>query len=304
MQDPFVSLGWFSPSQNLVLDEFASRYGIRECQRYLFLMLELLNRAETGVAIDPDLFHYAYSLCANYVMGKAHRDQTVHTVLSSERQQFNVVKTRITQLLERQITEFRYCFPFGRPEGALEKSLSLLERVLTSDNGVPASADLVRSVIQNCLRNAAVLNYERGPTRRLEEIIHLAELCIEVLQQNEEHHAQSFTWFSDLLVEHSENFWSLFQTDMQQTMVQLSEENWEVFHLFQVLNNYLCATHSLYHGPFHNYLVETFEPLVDRYISVMESSIMDALLRGIELETWLPANDPSMLYSHRDLMIV
>ncbi|VDQ16620.1 unnamed protein product [Trichobilharzia regenti] len=32
-------------------------------------------------------------------------------------------------MLEKQITEFRYCFPFGRPEGALEKTISLLERV-------------------------------------------------------------------------------------------------------------------------------------------------------------------------------
>ena len=29
-----------------------------------------------------------------------------------------------------------------------------------------------------------------SPERRLEEVIHLAELCIDVLQQNEEHHAE------------------------------------------------------------------------------------------------------------------
>ncbi|VEL17991.1 unnamed protein product [Protopolystoma xenopodis] len=39
----------------------------------------------------------------------------------------------MTSLLERQITEFRYCFPFGRPDGALERTLSLLERVCVSE---------------------------------------------------------------------------------------------------------------------------------------------------------------------------
>lgn len=46
-----------------------------------------------------------------------------------ERDQFQIIRTRLTTLLEKQITEFRYCFPFGRPEGALEKTISLLERV-------------------------------------------------------------------------------------------------------------------------------------------------------------------------------
>lgn len=31
------------------------------------------------------------------------------------------------------------------------------------------------------------------PARKLEEVLHLAELCIEVLQQNEEHHAEVMT---------------------------------------------------------------------------------------------------------------
>jgi hypothetical protein len=33
------------------------------------------------------------------------------------------------------------------------------------------------------------------PARKLEEVLHLAELCIEVLQQNEEHHAEVMTSF-------------------------------------------------------------------------------------------------------------
>ena len=42
-------------------------------------------------------------------------------------------------------------------------------------------------------------NDDVQPKKRLEDVIHLAELCIEVLQQNEEHHAEvviSLWWFS------------------------------------------------------------------------------------------------------------
>lgn len=34
---------------------------------------------------------------------------------------------------------------------------------------------------------------QASPARKLEEVLHLAELCIEVLQQNEEHHAEVMT---------------------------------------------------------------------------------------------------------------
>ncbi|TGZ55935.1 hypothetical protein CRM22_010260 [Opisthorchis felineus] len=145
----------------MLLEEYCARYGIRECQRHLAFLKNLLDKAEHGVQIDPDLFHLSYSLCANHVTGKTQHAQAVHTVLAVEREQFQYIKQRLTTLLEKQITEFRYCFPFGRPEGALEKTISLLERVLTKETGEPASADLVRNTIKTCLRNAAVLNYER-----------------------------------------------------------------------------------------------------------------------------------------------
>ncbi len=42
---------------------------------------------------------------------------------------FYDIRVRLSALLEKQITEFRYYFPFGRPEGALKQTLGLLERV-------------------------------------------------------------------------------------------------------------------------------------------------------------------------------
>ncbi|KAG7254949.1 hypothetical protein CRUP_036271 [Coryphaenoides rupestris] len=79
----------------------------------------------------------------------------------------------------------RYCFPFGRPDGALKATLSLQERV--------------------CLQKAAHINYcellqfaqihedaEVSREKRLEDLMRLGELCLEVLQQNQEHHSESW----------------------------------------------------------------------------------------------------------------
>ncbi|GAA54343.1 calcium-dependent secretion activator 1 [Clonorchis sinensis] len=308
LQDSFVSLGWPSPGQKMLLEEYCARYGIRECQRHLAFLKNLLDKAEHGVQIDPDLFHLSYSLCANHVTGKTQHAQAVHTVLAVEREQFQYIKQRLTTLLEKQITEFRYCFPFGRPEGALEKTISLLERVLTKETGEPASADLVRNTIKTCLRNAAVLNYERiseyatieavsgfriqgvdAANKRMYEMIHLAELCIEVLKQNEEHHAESFSWFSDLFVAHAENFWSLFQMDLFDFLDQLPDYRWEIFELFQLLNDYLLNDTNLCNGHFHQNLASRFAPLVDSYIELMAELTEQALITGYQNERWLPS---------------
>ncbi|KAK4469837.1 hypothetical protein MN116_007348, partial [Schistosoma mekongi] len=309
LTDSFVSLGCLSPTQRYLLDEYCTRYGIRECQRHLTMLIDLLNKIENGMSIDPDLIHISYSLCSNHVSGKAQHDQAVHTVLAVERDQFQIIKTRLTTLLEKQITEFRYCFPFGRPEGALEKTISLLERVLTKETGEPTSTEHIRNVIRNCLRNAAVLNYERiseyvmievgsGPrvkntkkeTRKIYEMHHLAELCIEVLKQNEQHHAESFSWFNDLFIEHTENFWYLFQMDLFELLDRLPENCWEVFDLFQLLNNYLLNDPNLSNGRFHQELANRFAPLVDRYITLMADSIEEALINGYKNERWIPSS--------------
>ncbi len=55
----------------------------------------------------------------------------------------------------------RYCFPFGRPEGALKQTLSLLERVLMKDIVTPVTPEEVKSVIRKCLENAALVNYTK-----------------------------------------------------------------------------------------------------------------------------------------------
>ncbi|XP_063856405.1 calcium-dependent secretion activator-like isoform X3 [Scylla paramamosain] len=85
----------------------------------------------------------------------------VGTVLAEEKERFQHIKERLRVLLEHQITNFMYCFPFGRPEGALKATLSLLERVLMKDIVTPVPPEEVRGMIKKCLENAALLNYTR-----------------------------------------------------------------------------------------------------------------------------------------------
>ena len=54
------------------------------------------------------------------------------TVTHDEKENFILIKKRLRVLLEHQITNFRFVFPFGRPEGALKATLTLLEQVLSA----------------------------------------------------------------------------------------------------------------------------------------------------------------------------
>ena len=58
-----------------------------------------------------------------------YRSDGVGTVTQEEKEKFTEIKERLRVQLEYQLTNFRFCFPFGRPEGALKSTLSLLERV-------------------------------------------------------------------------------------------------------------------------------------------------------------------------------
>uniref|UniRef100_A0ACB8EGQ0 Uncharacterized protein n=1 Tax=Sphaerodactylus townsendi TaxID=933632 RepID=A0ACB8EGQ0_9SAUR len=89
------------------------------------------------------------------------RPDGIGTVTVEEKERFEEIKERLRLLLENQITHFRYCFPFGRPEGALKATLSLLERVLMKDIVTPVPQEEVKAVIRKCLEQAALINYTR-----------------------------------------------------------------------------------------------------------------------------------------------
>ncbi|CAB1354031.1 unnamed protein product [Coregonus sp. 'balchen'] len=294
LNDTFCCLGWFSPGQVFVLDEYCARNGVRGCHRHLGYLGDLLERADRGAMIDPTLLHY---------------------MKVDEKERFEEIKERLRVILEHQITNFRYCFPFGRPEGALKATLSLLERVLMKDIVTPVPQEEVKGVIRKCLEQAAQLNYAKyhricqkskremfehpvfclasqvmdltiqnvgrlvTPAKKLEDTIRLAELVIEVLQQNQEHHAEAFAWWSDLMTEHAETFLAMYAVDMDAALEIQSPESWDSFPLFQLLNDFLrtdCMFHDLY------------APLVVRYVDLMESSIAQSITRGFEGESWVP----------------
>lgn len=306
LNDSYSCLGWFSPGQVFVLDEYCARNGVRGCHRHLCYLRDLLERAENGAMIDPTLLHYSFAFCASHVHGN--RPDGIGTVTVEEKERFEEIKERLRVLLENQITHFRYCFPFGRPEGALKATLSLLERVLMKDIVTPVPQEEVKTVIRKCLEQAALVNYSRlseyakieenvgrliTPAKKLEDTIRLAELVIEVLQQNEEHHAEAFAWWSDLMVEHAETFLSLFAVDMDAALEVQPPDSWDSFPLFQLLNDFLRTDYNLCNGKFHKHLQDLFAPLVVRYVDLMESSIAQSIHRGFERESWEPVNNGS-----------
>ncbi|XP_078803616.1 calcium-dependent secretion activator 1 isoform X6 [Oryzias latipes] len=307
LNDSYSCLGWFSPGQVFVLDEYCARYGVRGCHRHLCYLSDLLERAENGAMIDPTLLHYSFAFCASHVHGNSccpsFRPDGIGTVTIEEKERFEEIKERLRVLLENQITHFRYCFPFGRPEGALKATLSLLERVLMKDIVTPVRQDEVKAAIRECLEQAAVVNYQRlseyakleenvgrlvTPAKKLEDTIRLAELVIEVLQQNEEHHAEAFAWWSDLMVEHAETFLCLYSADMDAALEVQPPDSWDSFPLFQLLNDFLRMDYNLCNGKFHRHLQDLYAPLVVRYVDLMESSIAQSIHRGFERETWEP----------------
>ncbi|XP_064155394.1 calcium-dependent secretion activator 1-like isoform X13 [Anguilla rostrata] len=339
LNDSYSCLGWFSPGQVFVLDEYCARNGVRGCHRHLCYLGDLLERAENGAMIDPTLLHYSFAFCASHVHGN--RPDGIGTVKVDEKERFEEIKERLRVLLENQITHFRYCFPFGRPEGALKATLSLLERVLMKDIVTPVPQEEVKTVIRKCLEEAALVNYQRlseyakvegkkremfehpvfclasqvmdltiqnaarlvTPAKKLEDTIRLAELVIEVLQQNEEHHAEAavtstgdqsaFAWWSDLMVEHAETFLSLYAVDMDAALEIQPPDSWDSFPLFQLLNDFLRTDYHLCNGKFHKHLQDLYAPLVVRYVDLMESSIAQSIHRGFERESWEPVNNGS-----------
>ncbi|XP_026162370.1 calcium-dependent secretion activator 1 isoform X8 [Mastacembelus armatus] len=329
LNDSYSCLGWFSPGQVFVLDEYCARYGVRGCHRHLCYLSDLLERAENGAMIDPTLLHYSFAFCASHVHGN--RPDGIGTVTMEEKERFEEIKDRLRVLLENQITHFRYCFPFGRPEGALKATLSLLERVLMKDIVTPVPQEEVKAVICKCLEQGALVNYQRlseyaklegkkremyehpvfclasqvmdltiqnvgrlvTPAKKLEDTIRLAELVIEVLQQNEEHHAEAFAWWSDLMVEHAETFLCLYSADMDAALEIQPPDSWDSFPLFQLLNDFLRMEYNLCNGKFHKHLQDLYAPLVVRYVDLMESSIAQSIHRGFERESWEPVNNGS-----------
>lgn len=180
LNDQFLSLGWFSSGQLFVLDEYCARYGVRTCFRHLTYLNSLLDFNVRGYFIDHTLLNYGYDFCSSFVSGQSGQlnpmssvnfdlrpDGTVGTVTTEERDLFHNVKQKLLKMIERQLANFPYCFPYGKPDGALKSTLSLLERVLMKQESAANQMssmlqnDEVRNLIRKCLEQAALNNYTK-----------------------------------------------------------------------------------------------------------------------------------------------
>ncbi|MBZ3890547.1 Calcium-dependent secretion activator 2 [Sciurus carolinensis] len=284
LNDSYSCLGWFSPGQVFVLDEYCARYGVRGCHRHLCYLTELMEHSENGAVIDPTLLHYSFAFCASHVHGN--RPDGIGTVSIEEKEKFEEIKERLSSLLENQISHFSsgdhrsssLCHQAEIPKFCLDEYVCLCIFKVTL------------FLFFSFFLNIETMN-QATPARKLEEVLHLAELCIEVLQQNEEHHAEAFAWWPDLLAEHAEKFWALFTVDMDTALEAQPQDSWDSFPLFQLLNNFLRNDTLLCNGKFHKHLQEIFVPLVVRYVDLMESSIAQSIHRGFEQETWQPVKN-------------
>ncbi|XP_063713044.1 calcium-dependent secretion activator 1-like isoform X2 [Symsagittifera roscoffensis] len=313
LSDTYCSLGWLSPAQVFLLDEYCARYGVRGCHRHLCYLQDLMDKARVGYLIDPTLIHYSFAFCASHIHGN--RPDAIGTVTVDEKERFENLKESLREYLEKQVTNFRYCFPFGRPEGSLKATVSLLERVireahtevLMKDVVTPAPPEEVCKVVKKCLEGSALVNYtkisdyaevedplntdEPTPRQRLERVIRLAELCCEVLTQNDEYHAEAFCWFEGAMAEHSEMFWSMFLVDMNAALEVQPPDSWDSFELFQVLNNWLQTSNMLRNGKFHTQMCDLFAPQLIRYVDLMETSIAQSTQKDFDKEKWITPDE-------------
>uniref|UniRef100_A0A8C8BZP9 Calcium-dependent secretion activator 2 n=1 Tax=Oncorhynchus tshawytscha TaxID=74940 RepID=A0A8C8BZP9_ONCTS len=296
MNDSFSCLGWFSPGQVFVLDEYCARYGVRGCHRHLSYLRDLMEYSENNTLVDPTLLHYSYAFCASHIHGN--RPDGIGTVTEEEREQFEDIRSRLLSLLDNQIIHFRYCFPFGRPDGALKATLSLLERVLMKDITTPIPPEEMNKMVKKCLEKAALINYSQ--LTQYAQIEGWFVMTWPFLMYYFIYFAFSpfclffaFSWWPEMMAEHAETFLSLYTVDMDGALQVQPVDSWDSFPLFQLLNNFLRCDPHLCNGMFHKHLQDLFIPLVVRYIDLMESSIAQSIHRGFQQETWQSVNNGS-----------
>ena len=85
------------------------------------------------------------------------------------------------------------------------------------DGVSPVPQEEVKTLIKNCLEKAALVNYTKlsaeakieddfsgevcvPPSKKLEDLIHLADMCVDLLQQNGEHYSKVLVGFLQLSI--------------------------------------------------------------------------------------------------------
>lgn len=85
------------------------------------------------------------------------------------------------------------------------------------DGVTPVAPEEVKNLIKGCLETAALVNYTKlsaeakieddlssdvcvPPSKKLEDLIHLSEMCVDLLQQNGEHYSEVLVGFLELQI--------------------------------------------------------------------------------------------------------
>ncbi|XP_043071815.1 calcium-dependent secretion activator [Drosophila grimshawi] len=267
LSDPYASLGWFSPGQVFVLDEYCARYGVRGCYRHLCYLSDLLDRAEKQHMIDPTLIHYSFAFCASHVHGNSLIILIAGFFLRSKH---DIKKEKLKTVKENSAQ--------GETEAGCCDTPSSTQPVVASQLHQGTTSSMDQSTTPKLTMDGAATAASNGaPPFRY---------CMPTHAVYTSPVPTAFAWFSDLLVEHAEIFWSLFAVDMDRVLSEQAPDTWDSFPLFQILNDYLRSDDNLRNGRFHQHLRDTFAPLVVRYVDLMESSIAQSIHKGFEKERW------------------
>eukprot|EP00126_Sphaerothecum_destruens_P011492 Sdes_comp20919_c0_seq1m18279 len=112
-------LGWLSPENEFLLNEFCWRYGILDIPKNC-KYLQIQTNSLKYVAVDPLAMKSCVGSCLDCI-----RTQNVLTVTDN-----STLLTSMNELKDHiivQITSYKTCFPFGKPEGVLQTAMDLLE---------------------------------------------------------------------------------------------------------------------------------------------------------------------------------
>eukprot|EP00118_Oscarella_pearsei_P009330 m.53593 g.53593 ORF g.53593 m.53593 type:complete len:1240 (+) comp34262_c1_seq1:93-3812(+) len=303
-----INLGWMSPGQKFVLDEYCFRYGVRSSFYQLCLLRELIDRSWKGAIIDPSLFHIGYTFVEAHMRGFKPDNGHTGSILHEEELMFQELREDLKSLMIKNVRNFWSMFPFGFPHGALKCSVQLLEKVLVPDKTLVKKLSELEHEISECLKAAGLKAYT-AETEKAERkfrklcqsdeldlaasvdfrsIDYLAELsngiiwmCIEV----EHFHAEAFRRYSAPLNLCLCTIWELFCGDLQTAIASKPTESWEIFDVFYKINHFLIQG-QLCNSPPHLKIQSLFLPLVVDYLNQQEEQIGRDLVVDLAEEEW------------------
>eukprot|EP01135_Chromosphaera_perkinsii_P004208 Nk52_evm27s271 gene=Nk52_evmTU27s271 len=115
------SLGWLSPEADFLIHEFCARYATRDMFKNV-IHLKLLTDAVRKTAIDP----LAIKVCLSHIVKNLQGSGVLTRVCYVT---FSETMTSLKDYIFDRVLHYKTSFPFGRPEGAVETSIYILEEI-------------------------------------------------------------------------------------------------------------------------------------------------------------------------------